>query len=515
MEHERAGFISPKVTRDALQRNLTEHLQDFLGDMRRRGKSEKYLANLEYRVGKLITDCGWNTAKAVSADSFQAWLRGQHELKDKTANDYLEAARCFFNWLLRLGRVGSNPLLSVEKAKTKAGKADEVRAFSDDEMVRLLAAAGERKTVYLMAVHTGLRRSELAALKWGDLHLDAVTPFVKVRASTTKNGKPADIRLLPELAAALGELKRSAVAGDEIVFNVIPRIERFYRDLRKAGVPVLDGFGRKAVFHSLRHTFGTNLTRGGVANRVAMALMRHSDRRLTDKIYTDENLLGTWAAFDSLPNYASQASQIASQILGAEGQSGSLAVATGGGVKADKNSAIIGGSRILTLSETQRGQMWKMAGVAGLEPVTSAVTGQRSNQLSYTPAVGDDQTRKTFPHRQGLRGKISVATGNKKFGQQTPRRWGWGTPLKKRAATRIFIMLRFGNGMSILLSRKSATLSFKSPKTFKFSGLLANFIWPNSPKNSCSANFAPVMTQNRARLPECPRRPRSAPFAGL
>ena len=28
----------------------------------------------------------------------------------------------------------------------------------------------------------------------------------------------------------------------------------------------------------------------------------------------------------------------------------------------------------------------------------------------------------------------------KKFGQQTPRRWGWGTPLKKRAATRINLM---------------------------------------------------------------------------
>ena len=62
-EHERAGFIPPKATRDAAQRNLADHLQDFLGDMRRRGKSEKYLANLEFRVGRLTADCGWNTAK--------------------------------------------------------------------------------------------------------------------------------------------------------------------------------------------------------------------------------------------------------------------------------------------------------------------------------------------------------------------------------------------------------------------------------------------------------------------
>ena len=34
----------------------------------------------------------------------------------------------------------------------------------------------------------------------------------------------------------------------------------------------------------------------------------------------------------------------------------------------------------------------KVAGVTGLEPATSGVTGQRSNQLSYTPA--------TFPLRE-------------------------------------------------------------------------------------------------------------------
>jgi hypothetical protein len=38
--------------------------------------------------------------------------------------------------------------------------------------------------------------------------------------------------------------------------------------------------------------------------------------------------------------------------------------------------------------------------VAGLEPVTSAVTGQRSNQLSYTPASGDGEIRKPTPTSQ-------------------------------------------------------------------------------------------------------------------
>ena len=42
----------------------------------------------------------------------------------------------------------------------------------------------------------------------------------------------------------------------------------------------------------------------------------------------------------------------------------------------------------MTLSVTTQVTKIKMAGVAGLEPVTSAVTGQRSNQLSYTPAMG-------------------------------------------------------------------------------------------------------------------------------
>lgn len=141
----------------------------------------------------------------------------------------------------------------------------ERRALSDDEMLRLLAGAGELKPVYLMAVNTGLRRSEMGALRWGDLVLDAVTPFVTVRASTTKNGKAVAMRLRPELAEVLRELKVTGAPDNEPVFRRIPRIERFRRDLKNAGIAFQDCQGRSADFHSLRKTFGTNLARGGCA----------------------------------------------------------------------------------------------------------------------------------------------------------------------------------------------------------------------------------------------------------
>lgn len=83
------------------------------------------------------------------------------------------------------------------------------------------------------------------------------------------------------------------------------------------------------------------------AARLAMSLMRHSDRRLTDKVYTDENLLGTWGAIDSLPHYANQASQLASQNLGAGGQNVSPRVATSDGEKAKETLANIGASHDL------------------------------------------------------------------------------------------------------------------------------------------------------------------------
>ncbi len=85
------------------------------------------------------------------------------------------------------------------------------------------------------------------------------------------------------------------------VFRFIPRVNTLRRDLVAAGIPFLDGEGRRADLHALRVTYGTNLTLSGAAPRVVMELMRHSDIKLTMKIYTDAGKLPLAEAVMKLP----------------------------------------------------------------------------------------------------------------------------------------------------------------------------------------------------------------------
>ena len=74
------------------------------------------------------------------------------------------------------------------------------------------------------------------------------------------------------------------------------------RDLQAAGIDRRDERGRSIDVHALRHSFGTLLSKGGVAPRTAHAAMRHSTIDLTMNTYTDPKLLDVHGALDSLPS---------------------------------------------------------------------------------------------------------------------------------------------------------------------------------------------------------------------
>jgi hypothetical protein len=73
------------------------------------------------------------------------------------------------------------------------------------------------------------------------------------------------------------------------------------KDEKANGIDYQDKQGRYADFHALRYTWATFLQRNGIAQRFAMKLMRHSDIKLTAKVYTDETQLPIYDSIKNLP----------------------------------------------------------------------------------------------------------------------------------------------------------------------------------------------------------------------
>lgn len=298
-QQERLGLAAPQTVREAAQTPILAHLEAFLADLQAKGRAVGTLAKYRSNIGSCITACNWRHLRDLTARSFCEW-RASCELSRKTVNDTLAAIQTMCRWLVLQRCLLENPLNHVQRVDTRGTGGQFRRSLSGDELAALLAAApAHRRVIYLAAAYTGLRRSELAGLRWSDVVLES--SILRVRAAITKNRKDAVLPLHPDLVAALAEFRPAHAAPFTPVFRCIPRISTLRRDLVAAGVPFVDGEGRRADFHSLRVTFGTNLTLGGAAPRVVMELMRHSDIKLTMKIYTDSARLDLAKAVGCLP----------------------------------------------------------------------------------------------------------------------------------------------------------------------------------------------------------------------
>ena len=149
---------------------------------------------------------------------------------------------------------------------------------------------------------------------------------------------------------------------------------------RAVGIPFCDEQGRYADFHSLRYSWATHLQRQGVNSRMAMKLMRHSDRKLTDKIYTDVNLLPLGETVRNLPA-EEPLIHILTHISGKTGQSLSQSVATDQSSETTETSVSVGDRRELSLSD----DLESLVEVAGVEPAgggASTQANKRDEELS-------------------------------------------------------------------------------------------------------------------------------------
>jgi integrase len=311
---EARGLLPPRAVREAALKPLEELRRAFLEDVKARGRAPATLKRYEKDLRRLFERCGWRKLADITPQSFIGF-RARSLLSKKSLNDMLAVTKVFLEWL-RGQRMLKEKLLEFVKPVDMRGFHPCRRALRDEQVRSLLAVAPEhRRIVYLTALNTGARRKEMKMIRWGDFDLDSGKPSLLFRASIAKNRKDARIPFNDELATALRAFRPADAAPFQLAFGgLVPKMETLRRDLAKAGIVYLDEQGRRVDFHSLRMTFGTNLVLRGQHPRSVQEMMRHSDIRITMKLYTDVTGLPLREAAAALPMFGSRGEETKERV---------------------------------------------------------------------------------------------------------------------------------------------------------------------------------------------------------
>ncbi|MGH8084500.1 MAG: tyrosine recombinase XerC [Lysobacter sp.] len=223
----------------------------------------------------------------VHAEQLRAFIAAEHRrgLSPKSLQRRLSACRSLYGWLLKQGRIVASPAAAIRapKAPRKLPQvldADEVKVLVE---VPTDAPLGLRDRALLELFYSsGLRLSELCALRWGDLDLDEGLVTV-----LGKGSKQRSVPLGSFARAALTEWRASTGAEREApVFPgrngpITPRAVQY----RLRQLAQRQGLFKRVHPHLLRHSFASHILESSGDLRGVQELLGHADIATT-QIYT-------------------------------------------------------------------------------------------------------------------------------------------------------------------------------------------------------------------------------------
>ena len=369
LERQSLGLPSLFAIRKASQTALAPHLAAYVADVEARGRAAGTVRAYRVILGHVFKCAKWSTPADITAHSFCLW-RSDPEVSAKYANNVLGYARTFLTWLVKKRVLAVNVLADVEKIRVRGDRGARY-APTLTELTKFLETAPlHRATVYLFTIYTGLRRSELDGLTWGDIDLDSTTPSVRVSGSISKNGKTETLPLRPEVVDALRAYRPDMCQPFEWAFRGrVPKSRTVKKDIIKAGILPRDSYGRRFDLHALRTTFGTLLSASGVLPRVAMQMMRHSEISLTMKTYMDASHLPLVSSLAMLPALSLHASKHVSKLV-VQGQNGAFPDVSCHFLASSENLASVSAGLVSSV-QVASGEVLKMVGTERFELSTS------------------------------------------------------------------------------------------------------------------------------------------------
>jgi len=175
--------------------------------------------------------------------------------------------------------------------QSRSSKVDHYRAFTDDEVKRLLDYLADKEPFWTkftrIGLYTGLRLKDIVFLQRSKIQDDVIrTGLFK----TVRTEKKVYIPIHREIQSILNEEGRGDYYfPDEVAVYLADRTEhshKFTQILKKARIFRCDK--GKVGFHSLRATFITNCDRKGISRRIIQGIVGHGSPLLTEQYSDDE-----------------------------------------------------------------------------------------------------------------------------------------------------------------------------------------------------------------------------------
>ena len=252
-------------------------VDSYMEDVKRRKKAPREDQRFLTRARKL-----WEhrPLDAITAEDVRRAMAGEsaddHPIR---GNRWLASVRACLAAAWRADIIPDNPAARVRLNRENPPRS---RVLSDDELKGVVEAVNGLKdefarTALLLLITTGARLSEVLRAKWEDVDLDAAT----WRIPSPKAGIPQIVPLHPGTVDLLRALPRTT--GPWVIPGRNPQKPR--ADLKKPWADVKkEAKVTDITIHDLRRTFGLTAAKSAGLH-VASKLLRHSDVRVTERVY--------------------------------------------------------------------------------------------------------------------------------------------------------------------------------------------------------------------------------------